>query len=91
MNPGQGAKSRTDRDTSSERRSINCRISVEAYEIWRELCEQYGTSLTALLEAIALEHRQLLGDEERGPAETAIVDHARRIDAQRRARRPKNG
>lgn len=76
-------------ETSSERRSINCRVSVDAYDAWREFCEANGVSLTAVLEAIAFEMRQLLQDREMAPVETAIVDHARRIDAERRARRPR--
>lgn len=74
---------------ASERRSINCRVSVDAYDAWREFCETHGVSLTGVLEAIAFEMRQLLHDKEMEPVEAAIVDHARRIDAQRRARRPR--
>lgn len=74
---------------SSERRSINCRVSIDAYDAWREFCEVHGVSLTAVLEAIAFEMRQLLQKKEMEPVEAAIVEHARRIDAQRRARRPR--
>lgn len=72
---------------ASERRSINCRVSVDAYDTWRSFCEAHGVSLTAVLEAIAFEMRQLLQEKDMEPVEAAIVDHARRIDAQRRARR----
>lgn len=71
-----------------ERRTINCRVSVEAYDTWREFCDTYGVSLTALLEAIAFEMTQLLQDKSMEPVETAIVEHARRIDGERRSRRP---
>lgn len=74
---------------SSERRSINCRVSLDAYDAWREFCEVHGVSLTAVLEAIAFEMQELLHEKEMEPVEAAIVDHARRIDAQRRARRPR--
>lgn len=76
-------------DSASERRNINCRVSVEAYGTWREFCEHFGVSLTALLEAIAFECRELLEHKELEPTEAAIVEQARQIDAQRRARSPR--
>lgn len=73
---------------ASDRRTINCRVSADAYDAWRDFCEARGVSLTAVLEAIAFEMRQLLHEKDMEPVEVAIVDHARRIDAKRRARRP---
>ena len=89
---GEGSdenSSDTRQGASSQRRSINCRVSVDAYDAWREFCETHGVSLTGVLEAIAFEMRQLLQEKEMDPVEAAIVEHARRIDAQRRARRPR--
>ena len=79
--PSTDGSSDTPTAAASERRTINCRVSADAYDAWSDFCEARGVSLTAVLEAIAFEMRQLHREKDMEPVEVAIVDHARRIDA----------
>lgn len=56
---------------------LNAELSEEAHDAWRQFAAEHGVSVTALLEAMAWTL---------GTVRIDVVERARAIDAERRAR-----
>ena len=68
------------------RETLSAKLSPEASEGWKSFCRNNGVSLAAMLEVAGLR----LADETFPPQSEerkAMVDDARKIDIQRRARK----
>ena len=70
----------------SDKKVISAKISKESADGWRDFCHDNGVSLTALIEVAGLQ----LAQETHPPtvqARVKMVEEARRVDIERRARR----
>ena len=74
-------------ETKNARHVVSAKISAEAAEGWRRFCESNGVSLTAMIEVAGI---SLAGESTPPvvPERIRMVEQARMIDIQRRARRP---
>lgn len=64
-------------------------VSREARTGWNEASTRFGTTVSALVEALGLiALRVMAGDIDVPPQGQAIIDQAKAIDADRRRRRP---
>ncbi len=71
------------------RKAIHAFLTPEAHEAWHEFAAENGVSVSALIEAIAMdwqERRNGNGDGFDLPEVDELARTARRIDAQRRRR-----
>ncbi|MEZ5228103.1 MAG: hypothetical protein R2710_15950 [Acidimicrobiales bacterium] len=74
--------------TQADRRALHAYVSNEAHERWHDFAAEQGVSVSAVLEALASHVLGVVdGDSEAGGLRS-VVQEARRIDAQRRRRRP---
>ena len=71
--------------TTTSRKALHAYLSDEAHEVWHERAATFGVSVSAMLEAIALEIGDVTSESDWGEG-AAIVTRARRIDTERRRR-----
>lgn len=71
---------------ADERRAIHAYLTEESHNVWHELAEETGVSLSGFLEAIARDMSEHPPEKGGHPRWDDIVRTARRIDAQRRRR-----
>lgn len=69
-----------------ERRAIHAYLTADSHEIWHNVAEEAGVSLSGFLEALASDMGANPPDEGGHPRWNEIVKAARKIDAQRRRR-----
>ena len=69
-----------------ERRAIHAYLTADSHEIWHNVAEEAGVSLSGFLEALAADMGSNPPDEGGHPRWNEIVKAARKIDAQRRRR-----
>lgn len=69
-----------------ERRAIHAYLTVESHEVWHNISEESGVSLSGFLEALADDMREHPPDDGGHPRWREVVRSARRTDAQRRRR-----
>lgn len=70
---------------AEERRAIHAYLTPPAHEVWHNVSEEAGISLSGFLEALADDFKSYPPDENH-PRWKDIVRASRRIDAQRRRR-----
>jgi hypothetical protein len=73
-------------ETSSDRRAIHAYLSEESHDVWHELAERCGMSLSGFLEALARDFQEHAPDTGGYPRWDEVVRAARRVDAERRRR-----
>lgn len=71
---------------ADERRAIHAYLTEESHNVWHELAEETGVSLSGFLEAIARDMQAHPPEKGGHPRWDEVVKGARRIDAQRRRR-----
>jgi hypothetical protein len=76
----------TETETPSDRRAIHAYLSEESHDVWHELAERCGMSLSGFLEALARDFQEHAPDEGGYPRWDGVVRAARRVDAERRRR-----
>jgi hypothetical protein len=69
-----------------ERRAIHAYLTVESHEVWHNVSEEAGISLSGFLEALAADMRTYPPENGGHPRWREIIRSARKIDAQRRRR-----
>ena len=77
---------------AEQRRALHAYLSDEAHETWHRIADEAGVTLSGLVEALAVDFATVppdgTGDGHGHPRWADVVRAARRIDAQRRRRRP---
>lgn len=66
--------------TTSERRALHAFLTADAHDQWHDFAAEQGASVSAILEALAPELDDAVGQL------APVVKAARRIDAERRRR-----
>lgn len=78
---------------AEQRRALHAYLTDEAHDTWHRVADEAGVTLSGLVEALAMDFAEIppdgTGDGSGYPRWPEIVRSARRIDAQRRRRRPK--
>jgi hypothetical protein len=69
-----------------ERRAIHAYLTVESHEVWHNVSEEAGISLSGFLEALAADMRDYPPASGGHARWREIIRSARKIDAQRRRR-----
>jgi hypothetical protein len=69
-----------------ERRAIHAYLTVESHEVWHNVSEEAGISLSGFLEALAADMRDYPPATGGHARWREIIRSARKIDAQRRRR-----
>jgi hypothetical protein len=72
--------------SASDRRAIHAYLSEESHDVWHDLAERCGMSLSGFLEALARDFQEHVPDEGGYPRWDQVVRAARKVDAERRRR-----
>ncbi|MBI2704757.1 MAG: hypothetical protein HYX32_05640 [Actinobacteria bacterium] len=71
---------------SDDRKAIHAYLTVESHDVWHEVSEDAGVSLSGFLEALAADMKEHPPEDGGHPRWNDILKSARKIDAQRRRR-----
>lgn len=71
---------------ADQRRAIHAYLTEESHDVWHEVAEEEGVSLSGFLEAMAQDMKANPPTKGGHPRWDDLVRSARRIDAQRRRR-----
>lgn len=71
---------------TEERKAIHAYLTVESHDIWHEVSEEAGVSLSGFLEAMAADMQEYPPDQGGHPRWNELIKSARKIDAVRRRR-----
>lgn len=69
-----------------QRRALHAYLSDDAHETWHAVAAELGVSVSALLEAMAIDLRRPASEQAMATRVDDVVRRARRIDADRRRR-----
>lgn len=73
-------------DPNEQRRALHAYLSDDAHDTWHDVSAYLGCSVSAMLEAMAVDFNRSDDDRSVNERVDTIVKKARRIDADRRRR-----
>jgi hypothetical protein len=71
---------------ADDRKAIHAYLTTESHDVWHEVSEEAGVSLSGFLEALAADMKTFPPERGGHPRWAEIIKSARKIDAVRRRR-----
>lgn len=71
---------------NEERKAIHAYLTEESHDVWHDVSEEAGVSLSGFLEAFAADMKAYPPDQGGHPRWNELIKSARKIDAVRRRR-----
>jgi hypothetical protein len=71
---------------SEDRKAIHAYLTLDSHDVWHDVAEEAGVSLSGFLEALAADMKEHPPAEGGHPRWSEVIRSARKIDATRRRR-----